>query len=286
MRETAPVAYRAARTAIGWSLPAGAQLAIWVIPNVEHFPLDYPVPGGTGTSPDVHAFSVREYGLRVGYWRFADAFAEFEIAPTVALNSDVCLHYPELTAHLAEMTWEIIGHGRSNSHRLSEMSDDDERDTLATVRRTVQRHFDAAPRGWLGPGLQESWSTLDRLAELGFDYVADWCLDDRPDEVSRLGLTTLPYSNHANDKIAVDLRGASADEFADLVVREAAVLHREGATDPRVLGVALHPYVMGTAHRIDALRRMLDSLKSLPNVWWASGSDIVDAYRATGPARE
>ncbi len=36
------------------------------------------------------------------------------------------------------------------------------------------------PRGWLGPGLTETWQTPDVLVEEGYDYVADWVLDDQP----------------------------------------------------------------------------------------------------------
>jgi len=39
------------RPRITW--PNGARLALWIIPNVETFPLNEPVPGGTGLAPDV-----------------------------------------------------------------------------------------------------------------------------------------------------------------------------------------------------------------------------------------
>ena len=40
-------------------------------------------------------------------------------------------------------------------------------DTIASVSGT-------RPVGWLGAGLQETWDTLDLLAEAGCEYVADW----------------------------------------------------------------------------------------------------------------
>ena len=36
------------------------------------------------------------------------------------------------------------------------------------------------PRGWLGPGLTETWETPDLLVEAGYEYVCDWVLDDQP----------------------------------------------------------------------------------------------------------
>ena len=37
------------RPPITW--PNSARLALWVIPNIETFPLNEPVPGGTGRRP-------------------------------------------------------------------------------------------------------------------------------------------------------------------------------------------------------------------------------------------
>jgi hypothetical protein len=36
------------------------------------------------------------------------------------------------------------------------------------------------PRGWLGPWIAESATTIDLLAEAGYQYVLDWCHDDQP----------------------------------------------------------------------------------------------------------
>ena len=48
--------------------------------------------------------------------------------------------------------------------------------TAAAIRDFSGRH----PRGWLGPGLTETWETPDLLVEEGFEYVCDWVFDDQP----------------------------------------------------------------------------------------------------------
>ena len=35
-------------------------------------------------------------------------------------------------------------------------------------------------RGWLGPGLTETFETLDLLRDHGVEYVCDWVNDDLP----------------------------------------------------------------------------------------------------------
>ncbi|MBV8747501.1 MAG: hypothetical protein JO134_20935, partial [Xanthobacteraceae bacterium] len=49
--------------------PSGARVALWVIPNIEHFLFDRPstrlADGGLGLNPDVLNYSWRDYGVRV-----------------------------------------------------------------------------------------------------------------------------------------------------------------------------------------------------------------------------
>jgi hypothetical protein len=60
----------AKRAPFRWS--NGARVAVWVIPNIEYFPIGLP---GTGIrhnpvplKPDIPNHSWREYGPRVGVW--------------------------------------------------------------------------------------------------------------------------------------------------------------------------------------------------------------------------
>lgn len=280
-RRTAPMPYRSARTACGWELPGGAQLAVWVINNVEFFPLDEDVPGGTAQAPDVLAFSARDYGGRVGFWRLLDSLTEHEVPTTVALNTEVHDAYPEVITAMVEAEHELMGHCNTNNRRLSEMTEPEEAATISEASRRIEGATGKRPRGWLGAGLQERWSTLQQLEKYGYDYVADWVNDDRPNTVEGTALTALPYSAEINDKTAFDFLKMSADEFATMALRQFDVLWREGSQEPRVFALALHPYLFGLPHRIDVLRSLLDELRGREGVWWATGSEIADCYRTT-----
>ena len=50
-----PFPYRTARDLLHFRWPGEARLALWVIPNIEFFPLDEPVPGGRGVPIDTLA---------------------------------------------------------------------------------------------------------------------------------------------------------------------------------------------------------------------------------------
>ena len=68
-------------------------------------------------------------------------------------------------------------------------------------------------------------------------------------------LISVPYSHEINDKPVFERLHRTADEFRDMICRQFDVLYREGAESGRVMAIALHPYLTGVPHRIDALRR-------------------------------
>src|SRR5882672_2648654 len=62
------------RVPLRW--PNGARVAVWVIPNIEHFLFDRPSTPITHATlrlvPDVLNYSWRDYGVRVGIWRLME----------------------------------------------------------------------------------------------------------------------------------------------------------------------------------------------------------------------
>ena len=77
--------------------PEGARLALWVVPNIEFFSLETR-PGGLGPGkiPDIPTWAIRDYGNRVGVFRLMEVLDRYRIRATVALNSNICLHHPEI----------------------------------------------------------------------------------------------------------------------------------------------------------------------------------------------
>ena len=76
-----------------------------------------------------------------------------------------------------------------------------ERDDIRKVRDAIVKATGKPPRGWLGPGLTETWETPDLLVEEGYDYVADWVLDDQPVWLKTRSkpILNVPYTQECND---------------------------------------------------------------------------------------
>jgi peptidoglycan/xylan/chitin deacetylase (PgdA/CDA1 family) len=268
--------------------PNGARVAVWVIPNVEHFRFDSTFPGSPdpGASPDIPGYSIRDFGNRVGIWRVMEVLDRFGIRGTVALNAEVCDYEPQIIRAGNERKWEWMGHGVSNSVRVTRLTEDEERAHIHDTLQRIEAGTGTRPVGWLGPGLGETVRTPDLLREAGVEYVADWVNDDQPYAMTTAAgpLYSIPYSSTLNDKRIFEGRGETGSEWRTIIVDQFDTLYREGEHSGRVMAISLHPYLTGAGHRIKYLAEGLEYVAGHEHVWWATGSEIVAAYRAQAEA--
>jgi allantoinase len=279
-----PFAYSPIIDRPAWKWPNGAQLAVWVIPNIEFYPLnvDYHlgIPGGKAIQPNILEWSRRDYGNRVGVYRLMDVLGERQIRATVALNSDICNDHPRIIEKCVELKWELMGHCDSNINLLSDIPVETEGRIITNTLSTIEKVSGKRPVGWLGAGLTETWNTLELLSAQGVRYVADFVNDDQPYlmKVGRPPLVSIPYTIELNDTQQINRRNLSGVAFGDLIRDQFEVLYQEGASSARVMAIALHPWISGVPHTVRALGRTLDLLASHKGVWFATGSEIVDAF--------
>lgn len=277
------------RSRLEW--PNGAHVALWVIPNIEFFALDESVPaaaGGTGvTPPDVPTWSARDYGNRVGVFRLMRMMERHRIRGTVALNSNLCAQHPIIIEEGKKRGWEWMGHNETNTRRLNAVPPEEEPRIIHDTLRTIEQATGMRPRGWLSSGLQETWNTPDLLAAEGCTYVADWPNDDQPYRMNLSegrSLISVPYSFEVNDKPVFEQKHWTGEQFGEMIRRQFDVLYREGADSGRVMAVALHPYLSGMPHRIDALDDAFAYIARHEHVWLATGAEIAEHYRSVVPA--
>ncbi|MCA1405405.1 polysaccharide deacetylase family protein [Ensifer sp. IC3342] len=265
--------------------PGGARIAVWVVPNIEHFLFDRPSSSITqltaGFVPDVLNYSWRDFGTRVGIWRLMEVMEKYGVKGTVALNSDVCDHYPRIIEAGKALGWEWMGHGTNNSTMINGQPEEEERQIVRTVVETIERSTGKRPRGWLSPGLTESHRSLDLLAEAGVEYVANWVNDEQPYpmRVKNGSMLSLPYSVEINDFAAFLEQGQSGEAFAQTIRDQFDVLYEDGAKTGRVMAICLHPFLIGHPHRSKHFERALAHITSRREVWVATGGEIADWYK-------
>ncbi|HUK59109.1 MAG TPA: polysaccharide deacetylase family protein [Stellaceae bacterium] len=265
--------------------PDGARVAVWVIPNIEHFLFD---SGGvtasgaaSGLKPDVMNFSWRDYGLRVGIWRLMEIMERHGVRGTVALNSDVTEKYPRVIEAGNALKWEWMGHGTTNSILLNAQDEDEERALLRQSVETIAKGVGRKPKGWLSPGLTETVRTLDLLAECGIEYVGNWVNDEQPYpmRVKSGSMLSIPYTIELNDIPNFLSRNRTGEEFAKQICDQFDVLYEDGAKTGRVMAIALHPFLIGHPHRAKHFEKALAYVAQHKGVWLATGGEIADWYK-------
>ncbi|HLG72727.1 MAG TPA: polysaccharide deacetylase family protein [Chloroflexota bacterium] len=261
------------RAPLPW--PDGARVALWVVPNIEHYEF-----GTRDGGIDVPQMSRRDYANRVGVWRVMEVLDNYGIKGTVALNSAVCRHYPRVIEACLERGWELMGHGITNSQLQLGLSAEEERELIFGAVSEIRNASGQAVRGWLGPGLHETPRTLDLLKEAGVEYVCDFVNDDQPYRF-RSGLYSIPYSNELNDMRLIREPVSGLSDFGLMLRNAFDTLYREGG---RVICIALHPFVLGTASRIALLDEVLGYICGNSDVWRATGGEIIDWYKGLSGA--
>lgn len=270
--------------------PNGAQLAVLVVPNVEHFRADRGIHGlAEGQGVPGRELGRREYGNRVGIWRLMEILDRHGIRATVALNGEVCIHEARIIEEGHRLGWEWMGHGLTNSVRLTELSATEEREVIRRTSELIKEAVGTPPRGWLSPGLESTDRTAGLLAEAGYDYLCDLVNDDQPYELDTgapKSILSLPYTLELNDKQVIEAHGRSGVEFAERIWRQFLQLYGEGHASMRVMAIAVHPYISGVPYCASALDEVLARLARFRGVWFATGSEIADAFHESCSTHE
>ncbi|MEV4107001.1 polysaccharide deacetylase family protein [Nonomuraea sp. NPDC049695] len=268
------------RPPIQW--PGGARVAVYIGLNVEHFLIDRPStsiwPGTADLVPDALNYGWRDYGPRVGIWRTMEILDRHGVRASVLLNSDVAHHYPQIIKAGLERDWAWLAHGRTNSILQAGMTREEERAFLTDVVDTIAAATGRRPRGWMGPGLTETFDTPALLAELGLSYVLDWTNDDQPYRLNVPGMLSVPYTVELND-LGLFGKGTSGPEFVQIVKDQYEQLRADSRDSGRVMALALHPFVIGQAFRAKYLDQALAYLAAQPDAWLTTSDEIAEHYR-------
>lgn len=271
--------------------PNGARVAIWISTALEFFPLNptgkpFKAPGSMVTPyPDLRHYTTRDYGNRVGVYRLLRLFSDLGIRGSFAVNAAVAERYPVLIEDVLAGQHELIAHGvdmdRLHHGGLNAVAEGALIDQSLAALKSVSGR---SPRGWLSPARSESAQTPQLLAERGIEYLCDFVNDELPYPFRTASgeLTAMPMSFELSDRqILLDYHH-SEDEYSQQLLDQFERLQSESREyGRRILSVPLTPYITGLPYRIGALRKVLTQLAAQPGVWFATGEQLLDAWRVT-----
>jgi allantoinase len=274
-----------------YAWPNGAKLGVYLGFNLEHFAFGDGLGARIGPAspePDVLNHGWREYGNRVGAWRCLELFDSLGLPTGALVNTALYDHCPELIAAVQARGDELIGHGHSNAERQGDYAEAGERALLERCRARIETESGTAPTGWLSPWISETALTPDLLVETGYRYTLNWCHDDQPTPMrTRSGtpLWAIPYPQELNDIPMIVARQMDAKDFATMVIDNFDEMREQASRQqqPLVMGVALHPYIVGQPYRLRHLRRALEHLaraRDAGEIWFTTPGAVCEHVEA------
>ena len=290
MLPTERIAYSAIAERPPLKLPGGARMAVWVIVNVEEWdPKQHDAAHGADAAgrrladarhPELGLARIRQPRRLLAHAQGVRRVQDSRRA------GDQRLRHRGLSADRArrrcERNWEFMGHGftQRNMQKVP-----DERADIRKTTEAITKATGKPPRGWLGPGLTETWETPDLLVEDGYDYVADWVLDDQPVWLKTRGkpIVNIPYTQECNDVAMMLIQHHKASEYYDRAIDQFEQIYAD-AEDSRARhgagGASLHH---GRAAPAEILPQDLREHPEEAGRAFMTGEQILDWYLKVGP---
>ncbi|MDR7101201.1 polysaccharide deacetylase family protein [Croceicoccus sp. BE223] len=273
------------RKPVSW--PTGS-VAVWICVSLEWFPIlptDQPfrAPGHMQTAyPDFRHYTARDYGNRIGAWRFLEALDKAGVKASFATNAAIAERYPELVEAVLAGGHEIIAHSTDMNGTIDgSLSEEAERALIGDALSRLNAATGQVAKGWLSIARSQSFRTADILREQGIAFQCDWVNDEMPYRW-RNGIVNLPLNHELSDRTIVAVQQQSADSWAQSMEDAFDWLAGEAAATGggRMLPIHVTPYIMGLPYRIAAFERLLAMLSARQEAWFATGGGIVDCWAA------
>jgi peptidoglycan/xylan/chitin deacetylase (PgdA/CDA1 family) len=275
------------RKPVAW--PDDNRLALWINVGLQFFPLDqrgepFAVPGGmTMPYPDLRHFSLRDYGNRVGIYRFLKAFDRYQVKPTFAFNTELAARSPYLLRQIVDRGDEIMCHGwNMDSLHYGGMDAAAEADLVHRSLQQLRELSGQVVSGWISPARNESARTPELLAANGVTYFCDWVNDDMPYpfHTDDGNLIAMPLSNELEDRFVLMNNLHSEQSWLEQVCDACDFLLAEAEHGGgRILALNIHPWMLGQPHRIGKLEAALDYITGKDGIWPAYASEIAACWQ-------
>ena len=210
--------------------------------------------GGPGESLTTR--SERRYGLGRGLERILDALREVGAEGTFYVPGVIAAGHPDVVAAIPADGHELGHHG--HEHLPPDAID------AARQRAEIEHGLDALtaaaerqPAGYRAPGWAMTETTLELLVVNGFTWDSSMMRDDRPYrlQTSSGPLWELPVQWTLDDAAWL---AHPSDPAGMLAVWRAEL--DWARREERHLTLTVHPEIIGMAHRVEPLRRLLGEL--------------------------
>ena len=221
-----------------------------------------------------------EYGSRAAVPRIRRILREHKVSASFFVPAVVAKLHPDEQRNLVDEGHEIGIHGWIHEFN-STLPEADERELMLRAGDVLEEITGIRPVGMRTPSWDFSQSTLSICKEMGLLYDSSLMADDEPYELLEdgepTGVIELPVEWIRDDAPylmmdrATGLRPyTSPNSVLEIFKSEFDGAFKEGG----LFLLTLHPHISGHRSRIVILEELIDYIKSFPDVWFATHSEI------------
>ena len=232
-----------------------------------------------------------EFGAVVGLPRVLDVLDRHGVPATFFIPAAAAIVDPEMIPDIVKRGRHEIGAmGWSDENPLAINNAAEEERLLTKAVEYLTQAAGIRPVGARGPASVASLHTLGILKRNGFLYDSTLAAMDEPYELlldgQASGLVELPISRILDDQpsLSAPRFGPSTLPSPELVFEtfrdDFDAAYREGT----MFLLTLHPHLVGMRSRIGYLDDLIAYIRSKPNVWFATGSQIARYLKQQNPA--
>jgi peptidoglycan/xylan/chitin deacetylase (PgdA/CDA1 family) len=224
------------------------------------------------------ALSEAAYGVTTALPRILDLHQSLGIPGTFFVPGYVAELHPDRIRDIVRDGHEVAHHGYLHENCFF-LSDAEQREVFRKGSDAIAQVTGQAPTGWSAPSWGVKASTLEILRETGLTYDCSLMEYDQPYLLSTSAgeIVELPISMVLDDwQIfgAAPFPGGGVNATAALAMQiwqeEFDGMLRFGG----FFNTSFHPNLTGRLGRLHLLYRLLEYMRSQPNVWWATCAAI------------
>lgn len=270
-----------ARCAVMLSFDVDAE-TIWVNGN-KH------IEGGADFT---RSLSLGQYGPLRSVPRILDLLDKYNLPATFFVPAWVAENYPEAFIEMAKRNHEVGHHGYLHE-RFVDLTTEEQKEVIKRSQAVFKRLIGKEARGYRTPSGDWATQTPQILHESGFLYSSSMRGDDRPyrtvingevtdfieiparwelDDFVHFGYNLYPAEPTGQDRIA------GLQSVLDNFTQEFDGYYRFGLC----YVLLMHPQIIGKPGRILMLEKLIQHIKSYPDVWFATGEQIAEWYQQNG----
>lgn len=230
------------------------------------------------------------YGAKVGVPKILETLRDYDVPATFFVPGWTADNHPDKTEAILRAGHEIGHHGYHHTWPEIDKPEAEEAEIVEGLE-ALKRVVGVVPKGYRCPAGETTDRLLPLLVKYGFLYDSSFMDDTFPYRHrladGRPGPVELPWHWSLDDVpyMVYSLRNPrpmqTNEHILSIWKAEFQEIYRWGG----LFDLINHPQAIGRPSRIALLREFIEFLRGFPNVWFATGTQIAEAWLAQDQSR-